>query len=196
MFLLPFRVQICDDGPGGPRVVVTPTSWGLLFRSWLCDGCTQSCWRCVTWKSYFSLGSFSSLWSTKRLSESSVMKQLDSAVWWGVKWTPTALQLKKFSLIGHSMGECSFTRGLLVTVIFNTAAVSQLKSFYLQVVTLLQWCVSDLSPVFVFVTWEVVVVRNAYCVSRSLLLCILTWWMFSSFWTALESCQQLQYEPV
>lgn len=25
--------------------------------------------------------------------------------WWSVKWTPTALQLKKFSIIGHSMGE-------------------------------------------------------------------------------------------
>ena len=39
-------------------------------------------------------------------------EMLNLPVWWSVKWTPTALQLKKLSIIGHSMGESASHQNL------------------------------------------------------------------------------------
>lgn len=61
------------------------------------------------------------------------------------------------------MGECSLSSGFKVysIVIVYPAAVSQLKSFYLQVLKLLHWYVSALSPAFMLVTEALVIVFNA-----------------------------------
>lgn len=44
-----------------------------------------------------------------------------------MKLTPTALQLKKFSIIGHSMGECSFTSEFIVNCVMHYCCI--MKSY-------------------------------------------------------------------
>lgn len=65
------------------------------------------------------------------------------------------------------MGECSFSSGFVVysIAIVYPAAVSQLKSFYLQVLKLLHWYVSALPPAFMLVTEALVIMFNACSLS-------------------------------
>lgn len=76
---LPLRVQICVDGSGRPRLVITPSSWSFLFISGLCGGRTQSYWWCVfvcvASKSYLSPGLFCNLFGQ--------LKHFVCLLWWG-----------------------------------------------------------------------------------------------------------------
>lgn len=75
--LLPLRVQICLNGSGRPRLVITPSSWNFIFISGLCGGRPQSCWRCVRdFKKLFIPG-------IMLQSISAQLEHLVYLLWWG-----------------------------------------------------------------------------------------------------------------
>lgn len=111
------------------------------------------------------------------------------AGWWSVKLTPTALQWNKFSIIGHSMGECGHFKCLLCTMCL--IFMCQLSFISFQVEILLDWWVT--------LSWQAVsssyycVPLNPCCISHSSARCILRWWMLSYCWTLWDLFLQIWY---